>query len=277
MYMHNGMVHVSFVCMGICMQFITPMLKSLLHHTKSPLHFHIISEKATESDISKLFRTWDINNVKYSIYNAEHMFSEISWIPNKHHSGIYGLIKILIPEILPQTLDKVIMLDYDLILLCDIVELWAFFKKMKNYQVIGLTEEQSNFYLGKNGWPALGAGFNSGVVLWDLKKIRENLIWPNVWRNAVEDNLPKLKFVKLADQDVLNAAIKRNPEFVYKIDCRFNVQLTSAYIAKSRCYKDISRVKIFHYNNHDVWSGYTWKGTKGDASFFSKTIQKYIS
>ena len=35
------------------------------------------------------------------------MQPSVSWIPNFHYSGIFGLMKLLLPEILPETVDKV--------------------------------------------------------------------------------------------------------------------------------------------------------------------------
>ena len=32
---------------------------------------------------------------------------KVSWIPNKHYSGIFGLMKLVLTEVLPQSLDKV--------------------------------------------------------------------------------------------------------------------------------------------------------------------------
>ena len=33
--------------------------------------------------------------------------NEVSWIPNKHYSGVYGLLKLILPRLLPETLEKV--------------------------------------------------------------------------------------------------------------------------------------------------------------------------
>lgn len=135
----------------------------------------------------------------------------ISWIPNKHYSGLYGLMKLVLPSILPLSLARVVVLDTDVTFSSDIAELWALFAHfsgeapvglprpapprpapsstcpgpscvlalsphlqavpscppLPDKQVIGLVENQSDWYLGnlwKNHkpWPALGRGFNTG-------------------------------------------------------------------------------------------------------------------
>lgn len=55
--------------------------------------------------------------------------SEVSWIPNKHYSGIYGLMKLTLTKALPPDLRKVIVLDTDITFATDIAELWGIFRK----------------------------------------------------------------------------------------------------------------------------------------------------
>ena len=40
-------------------------------------------------------------------------FVQVAWIPNKHYSGVYGLMKLTLPKTLPASLEKVIVLDTD--------------------------------------------------------------------------------------------------------------------------------------------------------------------
>lgn len=53
--------------------------------------------------------------------------SQVSWIPNKHYSGLYGLMKLVLPSALPAELAHVIVLDTDVTFASDISELWALF------------------------------------------------------------------------------------------------------------------------------------------------------
>lgn len=52
---------------------------------------------------------------------------QVSWIPNKHYSGLYGLMKLVLPGALPPALTRVIVLDTDVTFASDIAELWALF------------------------------------------------------------------------------------------------------------------------------------------------------
>ena len=57
----------------------------------------------------------------------DEVVDDISWIPNKHYSGIYGLLKLTLPKILPKSLDKTIVLDTDVTLANDISKVIAYF------------------------------------------------------------------------------------------------------------------------------------------------------
>ena len=84
-------------------------------------------------------------------------------MPNSHYSGIFGLLKLVFPKIIPLNVTKkIIVLDTDLTFVGDILELWRLFEKFKNKQAVGIVENQSDYYLGKNSknkpWPASGRG-----------------------------------------------------------------------------------------------------------------------
>ena len=66
-----------------------------------------------------------------SFYSSESVTDDVSWVPNKHYSGIYGLLKLTLPKILPQTLNKVIVLDTDVTLATDISKVNKVFKNVE--------------------------------------------------------------------------------------------------------------------------------------------------
>jgi len=73
--------------------------------------------------------------VEVSFYFADRVAHDVSWIPNKHYSGVYGLMKLTLPKILPLSLHRVIVLDTDVTFATDIAELWKLFSHMKEKQV----------------------------------------------------------------------------------------------------------------------------------------------
>lgn len=246
-------IEVAIVCAGYnSSRAVVTLIKSILFYRKNPLHFHFIVDSTGHLTLETLFRTWSIPEVEVSFYLAESLQSDVNWIPNKHYSGIYGLLKLVLPKVLPETLDKVIVLDTDITFATDIAELWKLFWKM-TYESIGLVENQSDWYLGKlwknhRPWPALGRGFNTGVMLLKLRKLRE-FNWSAIWKMVAEKELLSMLSTSLADQDIFNTVIKNYPYLIYSLPCQWNVQLSDNSLSDSLCYTDVQDLKIIHWNS----------------------------
>ncbi|XP_053800554.1 xylosyl- and glucuronyltransferase LARGE2 [Vidua chalybeata] len=247
------LLHVAIVCAGHnASRDVVTLVKSILFHRKNPLHFHFITDSVAHQILQTLFQSWMVPSVHVSFYNADDLKAEVSWIPNKHYSGIYGLMKLTLTKALPSDLSKVIVLDTDITFATDIAELWAVFGKFSEKQVIGLVENQSDWYLGnlwKNHkpWPALGRGFNTGVILLLLDRLRR-LGWEQMWRLTAERELMSMLSTSLADQDIFNAVIKQDPSLVYRLPCFWNVQL-SDHTRSEQCYTELSDLKVIHWNS----------------------------
>ncbi|XP_013415637.1 LARGE xylosyl- and glucuronyltransferase 1-like isoform X2 [Lingula anatina] len=248
-------IHVSIVCAGYnSTRNVITLIKSILFNRKHPLHFHFISDGAAKTILQTLFDSWSVPGVQVSFYLADDKLkAEVAWIPNKHYSGVFGLLKLLLPNTLPTFLDKVIVLDTDVTFATDIAELWKIFSKFKSKQAIGLVENQSDWYLGKlwknhHPWPALGRGFNTGVILLDLQKLRE-YNWSQMWKMVAEKELMSLLSTALADQDIFNAVLKQNPYLIYHLPCEWNIQLSDHTKSHALCYSEVSDLKIIHWNS----------------------------
>ncbi|GAB6025957.1 LARGE xylosyl- and glucuronyltransferase 1 [Chamberlinius hualienensis] len=246
-------IHVAIVCAGYnSSRSVVTLVKSILFYRKNPLHFHFLSDSVAQLILQTLFNTWIVPAVEVSFYLTDNIQKEVSWVPNKHYSGVFGLMKLTLPKILPDTLAKVIVLDTDVTFATDISELWKIFTKFGSKQVLGLVENQSDWYLGKlwknhRPWPALGRGFNTGVILMDLFKLR-NINWMQLWRLIAEKELTGMLSTQLADQDIFNAVLKQNPHLAYHLPCQWNVQLSDNTRSES-CYSEVTDLKIIHWNS----------------------------
>uniref|UniRef100_UPI00358F8CC7 xylosyl- and glucuronyltransferase LARGE1-like isoform X2 n=1 Tax=Myxine glutinosa TaxID=7769 RepID=UPI00358F8CC7 len=247
------LIHIAIVCAGHnASRDVVTLVKSILFHRRNPLHFHFITDDVAYRVLQTLFKTWMVPSLQIDFYNADALKSEVSWIPNKHYSGIYGLMKLVLTQTLPASLEKIIVLDTDITFATDIAELWVILRKFKGEQIIGLVENQSDWYLGnlwKNHkpWPALGRGFNTGVILLLLKRLRQ-MKWDQMWRLTAERELMSMLSTSLADQDIFNAVLKQNPFLVYQLPCFWNVQL-SDHTRSEQCYKEVSDLKVIHWNS----------------------------
>lgn len=247
-------IHIAIVCAGYnATRSVVTVIKSILFYRKNPLNFYFISDEVGQKVLRNLFDTWQVPAIKVNYHLADaKLRSEVNWVPNKHYSGDYGLMKLILPKILPDTLQKVIVLDTDIALATDIGDLWKLFGLFKK-EAIGLVENQSDWYLGKlwrnyRPWSAIGRGFNTGVMLLKLDELR-NFDWNHLWRQITEKELLSMLSTSLADQDIFNAVIKSNPNLAYKLPCQWNVQLSDNTLWTKICYKDVQDLKIIHWNS----------------------------
>ncbi|XP_058161434.1 xylosyl- and glucuronyltransferase LARGE2 isoform X2 [Dasypus novemcinctus] len=248
------LLHVAIVCAGQnSSRDVATLVKSMLFYRKNPLRLHLVTDAVARNVLETLFHTWMVPAVWVSFYDADELKPQVSWIPNKHYSGLYGLLKLVLPGILPPDLARVIVLDTDVTFASDIAELWALFAHFSDKQVIGLVENQSDWYLGnlwKNHrpWPALGRGFNTaGVILLQLDRLQQ-AGWEQMWKLTAKRELLTLPATSLADQDIFNAVIKEHPGLVQPLPCVWNVQLSDHTLAE-RCYSQASDLKVIHWNS----------------------------
>ncbi|XP_036718356.1 LARGE xylosyl- and glucuronyltransferase 2 isoform X2 [Balaenoptera musculus] len=247
------LLQVAIVCAGHnSSRDVITLVKSMLFYRKNPLHLHLVTDAVARNILETLFHTWMVPAVRISFYNADELKPQVSWIPNKHYSGLYGLMKLVLPSALPPDLARVIVLDTDVTFASNIAELWALFAHFSDKQVIGLVENQSDWYLGNlwrnhRPWPALGRGFNTGVILLRLDRLRR-AGWEQMWKLTATRELLTLPATSLADQDIFNAIIKEHPWLVRPLPCVWNVQLSDHTLAE-RCYSEASDLKVIHWNS----------------------------
>uniref|UniRef100_A0A0R3S2F6 Glycosyltransferase-like protein LARGE1 n=1 Tax=Elaeophora elaphi TaxID=1147741 RepID=A0A0R3S2F6_9BILA len=240
---HCQALHLALVVCGD-VQLAYPLLtfiKSILRYRQQALVLHFLVDDITRRIVSLLFDTWRLPAVKVVFYNASQYLDRVSWIPTRHYSGRYSFLKLILNDILPANVDKVIALDTDVLIMDDIAQLWSFFSRMTNLQAISLVENLSDWYLFNASapqrivWPAWGRGFNTGVMLLDLAKLR-NMDWLHIWEGIVSKN------------DVINAIINDHKWIVQELPCEWNFQL-GFQSQQDLCPVEISHLKLVHWNS----------------------------
>ncbi|PRD23411.1 UNVERIFIED_CONTAM: large2 [Trichonephila clavipes] len=93
----------------------------------------------------------------------------------------------------------------------------------------------------------MGRGFNTGVILLHLKKLRD-ISWMQMWRLIAEKELLSMLSTSLADQDIFNAVLKQHPYLIYKLPCQWNVQLSDNTLSEI-CYTEVQDLKVIHWNS----------------------------
>ncbi|THD27392.1 putative tata-binding protein-associated phosphoprotein [Fasciola hepatica] len=203
-------------------------------HCMTPVKLYLIVDLEAHSFMLDQLTSWRPRRFSFHFYPIDKYMGQVKNLGSSHYSGSQSYLKLLLPYILPQNVDKVIMLDADMLLATSIHSLWRLFDQFNATQAIGMVQEQNPFFwagLGRLYWPTLGYGYNAGLVLFSLNKLRARN-WARDWHSAYTElaqgfggNLPT------AEQDVLNRVGYLSPELLFDIDCSWNVQLASFSLA----------------------------------------------
>lgn len=183
-------------------------LLSLLKNNKEKnCNIHIIQPDFTEESkaiLNELASKYK-QNIYYYTINEEYVTSLFDNISLREHISLATYIRLFLPTILPQSLDKVIYLDCDLIVRKDLKSLWNI--DITNYSVGVVVNSREN-RTKQNKRLGLGDDiilnyFNAGVILinlayWRKNNTEEELLLAQTKLSEKKDAL------KWADQDLLN-------------------------------------------------------------------------
>lgn len=202
------------------------------------------------------------------------------------------LYRLMIPELLPQDLDRVIMLDADLIINKDIEPLYnvdfngKLFAAAPNMAAprLEVYENWKRWYSKeRKNW----IHYNTGVILWNLKMIREELPKRYIFKKAISSSkIEKPSFeeefinVEFGEDNIKSIDFKWNwqPRVVFskylEMECE-NVY-TNIYTLQEKCsivhYVDMNPWGPGNYNfATELWWGYCKK-----TPFYEDLLLEYI-
>jgi len=204
-------------------------------------------------------------NVQASVYflsTFSERFSDTIKIMQKHFSAKPGTYysqalfyaSIHIPDLLPSDVSKVIIIDIDTEFRDNIELLSQHFESFDTQQMMGLAPELSPvyrhilyLYRNKHKTTLLGEpkgrgfpGFNSGIVLMRLDRLRQSELLRSLMTNStlLESLVSKYSFKgHLGDQDFYTLVGMEHPELFYLLPCNWNRQLCQWW--KSKGYDNV--------------------------------------
>ena len=183
------------------------MIRSLLasHNPDHPVTFYIFESDLSSLDRERLEATAVGKDVSVVWVRTDH--SRLHGLPNAIHLSIYD--RLLVGDMLPLSVSKVIWLDADVLVMRDIRELWA--QDLDGKAVLAAQDMAIPYVscpLGLGEWRALGSTadtphFNSGVLLIDLNVWRKEAIGPK----SIRYLRSRRRSIALYDQEALNAVL----------------------------------------------------------------------
>lgn len=232
-------------------------LQSVLKNSNKNSLFHVIcllSENLPDKLKECLIKVDTLNRVSFTFINLEKKLQDV-YVDKRY--TIAASYRLLLPELLPQY-DKVIYSDCDMIIRNDLAKLYHSVDLQDKY--LGVVFESPLDFQEKNirqlGCTP-GFYFNSGFLLMNLKKLREDNMTPKFIEALKTD------YLEFPDQDVLNVLCKRK---VQGLPPYYN-SIRTFYIPKYKVFflkkyteadwKSIWQHGNIHYTGDKPWNRFT--------------------
>lgn len=210
------------------------MVSTLIHASKDDFYkFFILDGGITEENKKKFAKIKSKTNFKieYIPVNKE-LFSNA---PLSHHFTIETYYRLKLPSLID--VDKLLYLDVDTLVKKDLKELYNI--DINNYYAGAVIDESS--YSQNIHKLSVKRYFNAGMLLLNLKKIREDKLEDKFFE-FIDKHSDLISYV---DQCVLNAVFNENVKF---LDRRFNFQHHSALDNINEKYQQQKKeVIVLHY------------------------------
>lgn len=187
---------------SLYVRYLYVMLQSLYENNKKgSITLYVLQKDFTGEDkeqITALSEKYG-NTVEYIWINPEKVKDLPDTFKNKNNLSIEILFRLLIPECLPDNIDRVLMLDVDIVINKDITPLYetdfenCVLAAVPNIGANGevMPEFRGWYPADRKHW----VHYNTGVLLWNLKKIREDYLREHVFTRAVQyTNITKPQF-----------------------------------------------------------------------------------
>jgi len=184
-------------------QHCTIMLVSLLSNNKN-VEIYILTEYLTLKSIKILEDEVSQYNGKLHLMNINSSVIDKFPMPkgsNLSHISRATYYRLLIPDILPDSIDKILYLDCDIIVNASIDNLWNV--NLEGYAIAAVKQIGYGFEAERLRYPIKYGYFNAGVILMNLTFCRENRITEQFIK-YISDNYSKILY---HDQDTMNAVL----------------------------------------------------------------------
>ena len=259
-------------------------IDSVLKHAKSRLHFTFVTDTNTRSVIHQAVNnvkskypscivkstTHLVEDVLKKIYKYVEKFQPMFSSKGSYYNDAIFFLSVAMHKFLPSQFKRVVMMDSDLKFTTDIANLFNLFNQFEPNNIIGIARENQPVYRhvfwqyrNENRNTKVGdpppdglTGFNSGVLLLDLQRMRNSKLFANVTDGKLSENLASKYHFRghLGDQDLYTLLHMEYNDMFYVLPCTWNRQLCTYW--RDHGYKDVfdlyytcpGRINVYHGN-----------------------------
>ncbi len=244
-------------------QYLGVVLCSIFENKKQghSINVHVINGGISSENIKKLEILEERYNFNISYINIDKNYFSDLFISDHISQATY--YRILIPSLLKNKINKVLYLDCDLIIQCDLLELFEI--NIDNY-FVGAVEDDNSETKEVLGLSSSDSYFNAGVLLMNIEKWNNSNIAEETFE-FVRNNPDKIKFW---DQDALNYTLKNKWLIINKC---FNLSAVEAKkISKDKSNTIINNSIIHFSGNLKPWNfAYNGFGKEIYKKYLKKT------
>lgn len=202
--MSGNIAHVVYASDDKFAEILGISLVSLYENSKDmeDIIVYILDAGIKEENKKKLMSLTQKYNAHELVFiEAKDITKELNMKVTLDRGSIGQYARLFISSVLPDDLDKVLYLDCDIILVKSIKELWNL--DLQGKIIAALKDAFSKYYRANINLRQKDVMFNSGVMLIDLNKWKEEKIEDKLLKFIVEKNGK----VQQGDQGVLNAVL----------------------------------------------------------------------
>ena len=254
------------------------MLYSLSKNTKqNEINVYFVNATLNNKEINKFKKfLGKINNIKLSIINIDKNIFEK--LPLLEHISLETYTRLLLIDLIPKNIDKLLWLDADIVINKNIDDFYNIDLQDYYATVCESINKESYKLIEKLGLNQNQKYFNAGIILFNLKKLREDFD-SEYFLNYAKSNLDKITWL---DQDILNATIGHNCLF-----CNYKLYNYMHFTNTVLSDKDFEYLKnntvVFHYigrvkpwnykfvgKTKNIWLDWAKKSKAYNTLFFFK-------
>lgn len=221
-------------------KYLVVNIYSLLRHNDKVKKIYVLCEDDDIENIKYLSKIRDKFDVEIVVLNVKNKISK--YFTNSHNTNTvytdYAYAKLLVSEISYE--DKVLYLDTDIIIRGDISSIWDF--ELDNYYAAGVMDNGGHLGNHKQSLGITGKYINTGVILYNCKKIREESLVEKFF------NIINEKDLIYPDQDAFNMVC--SDKLLY-ISSMYNFAMNNAFNVTRYVFDKRFR-KVIHYTGSKI-------------------------
>lgn len=244
-------IHIAFCANNDYIPYVSVAIKSILeNHSKTNINIHILTNYISEEKLNivkELFYSYQEQQLKI------HIVDDTSLKGLKDTWSIYTWYRVLLPQILPANIHRILYLDADVIVKDNLQDL--FILNMENKAIAGTIDIETfnNITFERCGFEMEKKYICAGVMLMNLDYWREY----NLTNKIIDWGRKNNDRIKFPDQDTINYLCRDNKII---LPLRYGIQ--SAFFINDQFYQEplskelsdcINRPAIIHYAGCAPW------------------------